>query len=174
VLDRYYQAARLFNAATVVRLTGDCPLIDPQLIDWTVRGFFITGVDFAANRLPPPWKRTTPIGMDTEVVSFENLARAWREAKLKQEREHVMPFFYIQEGRFRILVLRHEPDLSQYRLTVDTPEDLVLIQRIFDHFECTDEFSLDDMVAYLEQHPELAALNAQVVHKSYQDTDTRF
>ncbi len=174
VLDRYYQAALLFNAETIVRLTGDCPVIDPQEIDRTVRAYFASGVDFAANRLPPPWTRTTPIGMDTEVVSFENLACAWREAEGKHEREHVMPYFYAQEGRFKVSLVDHDPDLSGYRLTVDTPEDLALIRRIFDHFEGTDEFSLSDMITLLEQRPDWMALNTGVVHKDYRDTDARF
>lgn len=173
VLDRYYQAARLFNAETIVRLTGDCPVIDPHEIDRTVKAFFAAGVDFAANRLPPPWKRTTPIGMDTEVVSFENLARAWHEAALKHEREHVMPYFYAQDGRFKVLLVDHEPDLGGYRLTVDTPEDLALIRKIYQHFDCSDEFSMDDMIALLERRPDWVALNAEVVHKGYQDTDAR-
>lgn len=173
VLDRYYKAAQLFSAETIVRLTGDCPVIDPQEIDRTVTAYFETGVDFAANRLPPPWTRTTPIGMDTEVVSFENLARAWREAEQKFEREHVMPYFYAQEGRFKVLLVDHTPDLGAYRLTVDTPEDLALIREVFAHFDCSDEFLLDDMIALMNQRPDLRSLNAQVVHKGYQETDTR-
>jgi spore coat polysaccharide biosynthesis protein SpsF len=174
VLDRYYQAARSFAAETIVRLTGDCPLIDPQEIDHTVRAYFDAGVDFAANRLPPPWRRTTPIGMDTEVVSFENLARAWRETDARHAREHVMPYFYEQEGRFSVLLVDHVPDLGGYRLTVDTPEDLALVRAIYDHFDGTDEFSLEDLIALLKERPEWVALNAQVVHKDYRDTDTRF
>jgi spore coat polysaccharide biosynthesis protein SpsF len=174
VLDRYYQAAQLFKAEVVVRLTGDCPLIDPREIDRTVRAFFAAGVDFAANRLPPPWKRTTPIGMDTEVVTFDALARAWREAEARYAREHVMPYLYEQEGRFNVLLVDHTPDLGKYRLTVDTPEDLALIREIFDHFGGTDEFSLMEIMALLKERPELLALNAQVVHKDYRDTDTRF
>ena len=123
VLDRYYQAARCLRADVVVRLTADCPVIDPDVIDHTVRALFGTqdkqvprgellkyhrrfaipdpGVDFAANRLPPPWKRTYPIGLDTEVCTFAGLERAWKEAVLPYEREHVMPFFYDQPERFR-------------------------------------------------------------------------
>ena len=174
VLDRYYQAAMFFGAETIVRLTGDCPLIDPQEIDRTVRAFFDAGVDFAANRLPPPWKRTTPIGMDTEVVTFEGLSRAWREADSKHAREHVMPFFYEQEGRFSILLVDHEPDLSRYRLTVDTPEDLSLVRLIYEFFDGNDEFSLQEIITVLEDRPDWLALNADVTHKGYQDTDDRF
>lgn len=177
VLDRYYQAAVLFGAETVVRLTGDCPLIDPGEIDRTVRSFFAAEVDFAANRLPPPWKRTTPIGMDTEVVSASNLAHAWRKAESRHAREHVMPFFYSpetsNEHQFSTLLVDYEPDLGRYRLTVDTPEDLTLVRAIYDHFEGADDFSLADVIAFLDIKPELMALNAQIVHKGYRDTDDR-
>lgn len=174
VLDRYYQAAQLFKAEVVVRLTGDCPLIDPREIDRTVRAFFAADVDFAANRLPPPWKRTSPIGMDTEVVTITALARAWREAEARYEREHVMPYLYEQQGRFNVLLVDHTPDLGEYRLTVDTSEDLALIREIFAHFDGTDEFSLTEIMALLKERPELLAINAQVVHRGYRDTDTRF
>lgn len=173
VLDRYYQAAQLFDAETVVRLTGDCPLIDPQKIDRTVQAFFDARVDFAANRLPPPWKRTTPIGMDTEVVTFTALKRAWHEADTSYAREHVMPYIYEQDGRFSLLLVEHEPDLSGYRLTVDTPEDLALIRKIYEHFDCTDEFLLGDMIALLKTRPKWMALNAEVIHKDYRESDTR-
>lgn len=174
VLDRYYKAAQLFDAQIIVRLTGDCPVIDPHEIDRTIQAFFTAQVDFAANRLPPPWKRTTPIGMDTEVVTMAALTRAWREAQAKYAREHVMPYFYEQEGRFTVLLVDHKPDLSEYRLTVDTPEDLALIREIYTHFDGTDEFSLGDMVALLDKRPDLITLNAQVHHKGYQDTDSRY
>lgn len=173
VLDRYYQAARRFDAEIIVRLTADCPVIDPREIDRTVSAFLDAKVDFAANRLPPPWHRTTPIGMDTEVVTFRALARAWREAEAKYEREHVMPYFYEEAGRFNILLVDHDPDLGDLRLTVDTPEDLELVRKVFDRFGNTDEFSMAEMAALLENHPELRQLNAAVTHKTYRDVDDR-
>lgn len=173
VLDRYYQAARAFEAGTIVRLTADCPVIDPGEIDRTVRAFFAAGVDFAANRLPPPWKRTTPIGMDTEVVTFAALARAWREAEEKYQREHVMPYLYDREGRFRILLVDHDPDLGHLRWTVDTPEDLALLRRIYGHFEGQDDFTFQELLRLMQEHPELRRINAAVAHKSYRDVDQR-
>ena len=173
VLDRYYQAATRFDAEIIVRLTADCPVIDPREIDRTVSAFLDAKVDFAANRLPPPWHRTTPIGMDTEVVTFRALARAWREAEAKYEREHVMPYFYEEAGRFNILLVDHDPDLGDLRLTVDTPEDLELVRKVFDRFGNTDEFTMAEMVALLESHPELRQLNAAVTHKTYRDVDDR-
>ena len=173
VLDRYYQAARLFEAETVVRLTGDCPLIDPREIDRTVLAFQGNAVEFAANRLPPPWERTTPIGMDTEVVTFQALAKAWREADHKYQREHVMPYFYEEAGRFEVLLVDHEPDLGHLRLTVDTPEDLALVRKIYGHFGNTDSFSLKEIIDLLERHPSWQAINASVSHKGYLDVDQR-
>lgn len=173
VLDRYYQAARQFNTSDIVRLTADCPLIDPGEIDRTVHAFFQADVDFAANRLPPPWKRTTPIGMDTEVVSFKALSKAWREAEEKYAREHVMPYIYEKKGRFNVLLVDQQPDLSHLRLTVDTPEDLALIRKIYQHFDNRDDFSLNDIVELLDKSPELLDINADVKHKGYQEVDDR-
>jgi spore coat polysaccharide biosynthesis protein SpsF len=156
-----------------VRLTADCPLIDPAEIDRTVQAFFQADLDFAANRLPPPMKRTTPIGMDTEVVSFKALSLAWRNAEEKYAREHVMPYLYEEPGRFNILLVDHEPDLSHLRLTVDTPEDLALVREIFHHFDNRDDFSLIEMLDLLNDSPELLDINASVKHKGYQDVDQR-
>jgi spore coat polysaccharide biosynthesis protein SpsF len=91
VLDRYYQTAKIFGGEVIVRLTADCPVVDPGVIDQVVLAFLHTGADFAANRLPPPWKRTYPIGLDTEVCSFAALEQAWKEASQPYQREHVMP-----------------------------------------------------------------------------------
>jgi len=173
VLDRYYQAAKRFNAQTIVRLTADCPLIDPGEIDRTIRAFFNANVDFAANRLPPPLKRTTPIGMDCEVVSRSALTRAWREATAPYAREHVMPYLYEQAGRFNTLLVNHDPDLGHLRLTVDTPEDLTLIRKIFSEFNRDDDFSLKEVLYLLEKEPALLSINAQVAHKGYLDVDQR-
>ncbi len=165
VLDRYYQAARQSQASVIVRLTADCPLMDPELIDEMVLKFNAEGVDFAATRLPPPWKRTYPIGLDIEVCSFQALERAWSEAKEPYEREHVMPYLYDQEGRFRILVIDHTPDYGSLRWTVDTAEDLDLLRRITAHFSPRIDFSWYEVLALIESQPELNALNAAVHHK---------
>ena len=112
VLDRYYQAARQFEADAIVRLTADCPFIDPAVLDDNLRTFLHAEprLDFAANRLPPPYQRTTPIGLDAEYCWFAGLETAWREAEAKHQREHVMPFFYEQPDRFKILHITHTPE----------------------------------------------------------------
>ena len=158
----------------IVRLTADCPLIDPYVIDQTIRRFFATGADFAANRLPPPFKRTFPIGLDTEVCSFVALERAWKEADQKYQREHVMPYLYDQEGRFKVLLADHDPDWGHFRLTVDTPEDLDLVRCIVDCFDDSNEVSLVEIVKFLRVHPEIRGINADTAHKSFTDVDTRF
>lgn len=173
VLDRFYRAAVAFQADVVVRITADCPLIDPEEIDRVVTRFLESGADFACNRLPPPWKRTTPIGLDTEVCSFAGLERAWKEAALKHEREHVMPYFYDQPGRFRVEVADLEEDLSHYRWTVDTPEDLELLRQITARFPGRLDFSWREVLALVEREPELTRINAAVAHKSGLDVDTR-
>lgn len=173
VLDRYYQAARGIGALTIVRLTADCPFVDPQEIDRVVNLFFASGADFACNRLPPPWKRTTPIGLDTEVCSFAGLERAWREAERKYEREHVMPFFYDVEGRFRVVVADLEADYSHLRWTVDTAADLALLREVVQRFPGRDDFSWREVLALFEREPHLAQINAGVRHKSGLDVDGR-
>jgi spore coat polysaccharide biosynthesis protein SpsF len=189
VLDRFYRAATRVKAETIVRITADCPVIDPGLIDLTVSEFMQTGADFATNRLPPPWKRTFPIGLDVEVCSFESLERAWKEADQKFQREHVMPFFYegipveafkmtetslaVSPRGFKVLLVNHVPDYGSMRWTVDTPEDLVLMRKIYSHFSGHDYFSWEDILELILREPELSDINSTVKHKTVFDTDKR-
>ena len=167
VLDRYYQAARAYHADVVVRVPADCPLIDPAEIDHVVREYQRSGVDFAANRLPPPFGRTYPIGLDTEVCSFAALERAWRETKEPYQREHVMPYLYEQPGRFKVLRVDHDPDYGDLRWTVDTPQDLDLVRAIFERMAGRVDFGWLDVLELFQHEPELARLNAGVGQKFY-------
>lgn len=173
VLDRYYQAAREAQADVVVRITADCPLIDAGLIDTVVQRFVAEKVDFAANRLPPPYQRTYPIGLDVEVVSFQALQRAWQEASEKHEREHVLPYLYESPGRFKTLTVDHETDLGSYRWTVDTFEDLEFIQKLFTLLPDTENFTWLDVLKIVEKNPQLSEINAGVSHKTFTDVDER-
>jgi len=173
VLDRYYQAARQLRAEVIVRVTADCPFIDPGLVDQVVAEFHRTGADFAANRLPPPLKRTYPIGLDTEVCSFAGLERAWKEAKEKFEREHVMPYFYDQPGRFKVHVVNHDPDYGSLRWTLDTAEDLNLLRAVVERLGGRMDFSWQEVLALFQREPELARINAAVKHKTGMDVDKR-
>jgi spore coat polysaccharide biosynthesis protein SpsF len=173
VLDRYYQAARHFRAKTIVRITADCPMIDPLEIDKVVARFFEEGCDFAANRLPPPLKRTTPIGMDTEVASFDALQCAWQNAKASFEREHVMPWLYEEPGRVKVCVVDDPREIGHLRFTVDTPADFALAEKVFAHFAGQEDFGLDALLEANAQHPEWQDSLKAVQHKSYLDTDQR-
>lgn len=174
VLDRFVQAARLHQAEAVVRVTGDCPLIDPEVIDQTVSAFLEADppVDFAANRLPR--ERSFPIGLDTEVCWTAVLERAWREADRPYQREHVMPYLYESPERFRTLLIHSPQDYGHMRWTVDTAQDLEVVRRIYEHFHGDDRFGWRQVLELLERKPELARLNARVPHKTESDLDKRW
>ncbi len=180
VLDRYYQAAKEYKAKIVVRLTADCPVLDPDVVDETIIAQREGDFDFVANRLPPPMGRSFPIGLDAEVCTFAALERAWKEATEKHQREHVMPYLYedtnlesetlnlatgISPRGFKIALLNHHPDYGNLRWTVDTPEDLEFIREICARFE-NDDFGWKGILALLEREPELAKINADVHHKT--------
>lgn len=188
VLDRYYQTSLVFQADIVVRITADCPIIDPDVVDETVAALFGFQMpvelpqlslesqikyDFAANRLPPPFHRTFPIGLDTEVCTFAALQQAWREADQPYQREHVMPYLYEVDGRFRVFQLNHEPDYGNLRWTVDTAQDLAVIRRVFEYFDRRNDFSWKDVLALYQTQPEIFSINADVTHKSMNDVDHR-
>jgi spore coat polysaccharide biosynthesis protein SpsF len=163
VLDRYYQAARRHGADAVVRLTADCPFIDPDVIDQVIASFReAEAVDYASNVLPP---RTFPRGLDTEVFSFAALARAWHEDDNPAWREHVTPFLYRHPGWFRLRRVAAGADYSGFRWTVDTPEDRELAVRVYDAFG-HDRCSWHDVLALLGRHPDWMELNRQVEQKA--------
>jgi len=171
VLDRYYQAAKQYQANIIVRLTGDCPLIDPRLIDDVVKALVDQQVDFACNRLPPPFARTYPIGLDVEASTIAALENAWRNADQKHEREHVFPYLYAVPGRFKVIQLNHSENLGHLRWTLDTPADLVLLRRVYRYFKGRNDFSWLDVVQLWREKPALFEVNAQVSHKTYFDSE---
>ncbi len=186
VLDRYYQAAKQARAGVVVRITADCPVIDPALIDDVVNTLLEGGYDFVCNRLPPPWTRTYPIGLDVEACTFKVLEKAWKEAKEPQHREHAMPYFYegvelstinrqLSEGvsprGFRIALLNHITDFGEYRWTVDTPEDLEFMRQVYGRFDGRDDFTWKEVLDLVHDEPELMKINSGVLLKTLKDVD---
>jgi spore coat polysaccharide biosynthesis protein SpsF len=184
VLDRYYQAASQSKADIVVRITGDCPAIDPVLIDDCVNTLLEGSYDFTCNRLPPPFTRTYPIGLDTEVCTFAALEKAWNEATEIFHREHVMPYLYegvklsaisghlaegISQRGYKIAQLHNEPDYGRMRWTVDTPEDLEFMRQLYIRLDGRDDFSWWDVLQLVHSDPELAAINSNVRHKTLYD-----
>lgn len=173
VLDRYYQAAIDYQADIVVRVTADCPLIDAQVIDNVIDTLKTSRLDFAANRLPPPYKRTYPIGLDVEAATMQALAEAWQNAKKKHEREHVMPYLYAGSRKFNIHVVDAASDHGTQRWTVDTPEDLEFIRQLTKLLDCRMDFGWLDILALVQEHPELTAINVEVRHKWMDEVDER-
>jgi spore coat polysaccharide biosynthesis protein SpsF len=160
VLDRYYQAAVPFQPEHVLRITGDCPLIDPAVIDELIEQHLAGGFDYSSNTLHP----TYPDGLDAEVCRFTVLAQAWSEARLASEREHVTPFIKTRPERFRLGELRNSKDLSALRWTVDYAEDLAMVREVYARLYPTKpDFSMQDVLDLLERNPEISALAARVV-----------
>jgi spore coat polysaccharide biosynthesis protein SpsF len=164
VLDRYYRAAQEFGAAIVVRITSDCPLIDPEVIDRVVRELLDhrSRPDYASNVLP---RRTYPRGLDVEAFRWETLKAIWQEDDNPAWREHVTQFLHHHPERFVIHSVLNDRDLSAMRWTVDTPEDLEFVRLIYGAFG-HDHFSRHDVLALLEAQPQWLELNRCVQQKA--------
>jgi glutamate-1-semialdehyde aminotransferase/spore coat polysaccharide biosynthesis protein SpsF (cytidylyltransferase family) len=159
VLDRFYQAARADHADVVVRITADCPLIDPEVIDKVVERFQRGDCDYVSNAI----RYTYPDGLDTEVFSFAALERAWREAGKPSEREHVTP--YLRTGKFRVANVESEIPVSpaQYRWTVDHPADLEFVRKVYAAFSRNGEFGFREIFDLLKERPDLATIQAETI-----------
>lgn len=162
VLDRYYHAALTFKADVVVRITGDCPLVEPEIIDRVVNEFqgHYPAVDYISNVLT----RTFPRGLDVEVMSFGALSKAWQEDHNPVWREHVTQYIWRQPEKFKIRNVTNDTDYSYMRWTVDTPEDLAFMRRIYEHFQ-NDAFTWTEVLRLLETHPEWLEINRHVQQK---------
>ncbi len=158
VLDRYYCAAQTVKPDVVVRLTSDCPLIDPKIIDAVVKAHRAAGDDYTANTAPP--LGTYPDGMDVEVFSFAALTRAWKEAQLPSEREHVT-FYFWKTGLFKTSRVDLHESLSSFRLTVDYPEDLAVVTAVLGALYANNSlFTMRQVIDFLNAHPSIRERNA--------------
>ena len=161
VLARYHGAAIAHQADVVVRVTSDCPAIDPQVIDQVIQ-FYLDSYpryDYVSNCLT----RTYPRGMDTEVFAFKALNEAFYQATAQGDREHVTPFIHRQIARYELGQVSYLQNYSNHRWTVDTPEDFELIKRIFEAlYPMKPEFSLEDCLELLSQNPEWMTINQHI------------
>ena len=157
VLDRFYRAAEHYKAGAIVRVTADCPLIDPQLVDQVVGVFHDSGADYASNIHPP----TYPDGLDVEVFRRDALEQAWQDAATSHQREHVTPYLY-ESGKFRLTNVSHATDYSGERWTLDEPADLAVITRVFEHFQPRRDFGWQEIVEIRQQHPDWFTDNAHL------------
>lgn len=166
VLTRYHGAAIVHQADVIVRVTSDCPAIDPQVIDQVIQ-FYIDEYpkyDYVSNCL----ERTYPRGMDTEVFTFKALDEAFHQATAQQDREHVTPFIHQQTTKYQLGQVNYCEDQSNHRWTVDTSEDFELIRRIIEAlYPLKPEFSLEDCLELLAQHPEWIVINKHIEQKQY-------
>jgi glutamate-1-semialdehyde 2,1-aminomutase len=154
VLDRYYQAALLHSPEQVVRITGDCPFIDPELVTQVIGLLASQKADYVSNGLPPSF----PDGLDAEAFTFASLKRAWLEAKAQPEREHVTPYLY-QSGRFIIANVLNAADESSGRWTVDDPADYDVVRGVVAHFGGRTDFGWREVLVLQQHHPSLFAMN---------------
>ena len=163
VLDRFYQAAQRSGPSHVMRLTGDCPLTDPAILDALVELHLAGDFDYSSN----VEVRTYPVGLDAEIFRYELLGRAWREATSPYDREHVTPFMQQGGPGSRHGVLKDRIDRSNLRWTVDFAEDFAFVARVFEELYPSDPgFGAEDVHRLLLDHPEIAALNADRVSPS--------
>lgn len=160
VLDRYYQAAKQFNAGNVIRVTADCPLIDYRIIDKVIKLHLSSKADYTSNIL----EETYPDGEDVEVFTFSALEKAWGCATLLSEREHVTPYIRKNGALFKLSNLKNSENLSDKRWTVDEPSDYEFIKLVYDHLYKVDPFfSMEDVLKLLEIQPELEKINQGII-----------
>lgn len=164
VLERYYQAALQRAPDGVVRITADCPLIDPEVVDQVVKAFrqHFPSFDYISNSL----ERTFPRGLDVEVFSYQALEKAFKSAIRPEELEHVTVYLYHHSDLFKLKNIAHHPSLDRHRWTVDTPEDFELVSLILTHlYPKHPQFRLNDVLVLLTEHPEWIQINAHIEQK---------
>jgi len=160
VLDRYYQTAKKYSVETIVRLSPDCPLIDPHVVDKVIQRYFTGDCDYAANTL----RLTYPDGLDVEVFSYMALEKAWKEARWASQREHVTPYIRGNPDKFRLANVENEVNLSHLRWTVDEAKDLEFVRQVYGQLYKEDEiFYMEDVLNLLGKHPELMEINKGIV-----------
>ena len=159
VLKRYYDAAKDYNSTTIVRITADDPFKDYEIMDNVINQLISKNADFASNNFPP----TFPEGLDIEVFTFSALRKAYENSISDFEKEHVTQYFYNNINDFKFVSIENDKDLSDLRWTIDTPHDLEMTRKIYNHF--ADEntiYLLKDILNVLIENPELVKINSKV------------
>ncbi len=160
VLDRYYQAARLLRPENIIRITSDCPMIDPEIIDLIGHQHLLVRADYSSNTLD----ETYPDGLDAEIFTYESLEIAWREALLKSDREHVTPFIKKSPNKFKLLSVKNDENLSHMRWTIDQPEDYKFLGEIYGNiYPKNPKFRTKDVLDEINKHPHLTEINSGII-----------
>jgi len=163
VLSRYYEAARQYKISEIIRVTSDCPVIEPRILSELIRLFNSEpDIDYASNTI----ERSYPRGLDAEIFKFSAIEIAQREATTLFQREHVTPYLYQNPQLFKLRNLKSLEDRSDIRLTVDTPEDLEFMKKIIaELYPQKPQFELADILAVLEKEPQLSKINSHIKQK---------
>ena len=162
VLQRYYQCAKKYKVTTIIRVTGDCPLIDASLINRALMVFLKSKVDYLSNTV----KRTFPRGFDFETFSFEALAKAFKNAVSEYDREHVTPYIWKnRDNSYKIGYFTQKKDASKYRITVDTKEDFLVIKHLIVKYKAN-LLNYKEITKLLDNHPEIVRINQNIEQKS--------
>ena len=157
VLDRYYECAKKFSLNNILRITSDCPLIDPDIVDKVIEKYLTKDFDYVSNTII----RTFPIGMDSEIFSFDVLKKSWQNADLLSEKEHVTPYIINKKNGFRLGNIKNELNVGQLRLTLDRIEDYELIKKIVKKIGGRPIF-MKDVLKLFSEEPELIKINAHI------------
>ena len=158
VLDRFYHCAKKFKFSTIVRLTADNPLIDPQIVNDSIQKYSNSDCDYLTNSID----RTFPNGTEVEIFSFNALETAWKFAKKKSEREHVTPYFYNNPNKFKIHHFKQKQDQSKFRYSIDRKEDYLLVLKILSEIN-TRPIKTSDIIELLTNYPEIKKLNSHII-----------
>lgn len=165
VLDRYYRAAKVHRAEVVVRITSDCPLLDPEIVDRVVERLRKGGRDYVSNTV----ERSFPLGLDVEAFKFPALQKAAEEAKKDYERAHVTPYIWQHPDQFRIAQVKARGDFSRHRWTVDTAEDLEFVREVYERLTDTERFRWRDVLDLVTADSSLEARNRHVHQKALEE-----
>jgi len=176
VLSRVFDAVKPYEPSIVVRITGDCPLISPALIDYAINTFLEKQVDYLALSVGENKELAYPRGFDVEVALFKSLSEAAKNATENFEREHVMPYLYTHGDEFSTYTLEPGPELSRpkYRLCVDTQQDMEVILKIHAFFgeKLIDE-EATTIIEFLDKNPAIVTMNQTVKQKDFKEVDKR-
>ncbi len=159
VLNRHYQCALKFNADPIIRITADCPLIDPRLSGEILEFFLSNNYDYVSNTINP----TYPDGLDTEIFSFMALKEAANQAKLKSEREHVTSYIKNNSEKFKLYNYKNKQDYSKFRWTVDEKRDLEFVRKIYFEMSPKKIFSMNDILKIISENPEIQKINSDII-----------
>jgi len=158
VLNRYYQCALQYNADPIIRITGDCPLIDPSIVEKMLNFYMKNNYDYVTNIFPP----TFPDGLDTEIFSFKTLQKIAHKAKLTSDREHVTSYIKNHPNEFRIFNYENKNDLSGLRWTVDEEIDLQLVRTIYAKMKPKIVFPMEIIMKMISKNPEILQINSRI------------